>query len=76
MEKVLGREHPVTLCCMSCLASALQKQGKYKEAEQIGRQALEGRKTLGQEHPDTLSSMRHLAAVQQNQVKAHDNRGA
>jgi hypothetical protein len=35
MEKVLGREHPSTLSSMGNLASVLDIQGKYDEAEQM-----------------------------------------
>ena len=40
----------------------LQGQGKYDEAEEMNRRALEGReKELGLNHPDTLSSVYCLA---------------
>ncbi|OCK97424.1 uncharacterized protein K441DRAFT_546848, partial [Cenococcum geophilum 1.58] len=42
--------------------------GRYKEAEQINQQALEGRKkALGKEHPSTLISVSNLALVLQYQ---------
>jgi len=42
----------------------LQYQGKYEEAEQINRRALEGyEKALGKEHPNTLTSVNNLAFV-------------
>ena len=45
-------------------------QEKYKEAEQMHRQALEGlKKVLGEEHPNTLDSMNSLAIVLNNQGK-------
>jgi tetratricopeptide (TPR) repeat protein len=44
--------------------------GKYQEAENMHRQALELReKALGKEHPDTLMSMNNLAAVLRQQGK-------
>jgi len=44
--------------------------GKYQEAEQMHRQALELKeKVLGKEHPDTLNSMNSLANVLGNQGK-------
>jgi Flp pilus assembly protein TadD len=47
-ESVLGKEHPSTLTSMSNLALVLDDRGKYEEAEQIHRQALELRaKVLG-----------------------------
>jgi hypothetical protein len=57
-EKVLGREHPDTLTSMSNLASVLNSQGKYEEAEKMHRRALEMKEVmLGREHPSTLASM-------------------
>jgi len=53
---------------MSNLASVLQDQGKYEEAEQMNRRALEGReKALGKENSDTLTSVNNLALVLQDQ---------
>ena len=40
MRKFLGVEHPDTLTSMNNLASVLDNQGKYEEAEEIHRQAL------------------------------------
>src|ERR1700727_2561557 len=69
-EEVLGKEHPETITSVSNLASVLQDQGKYQEAEVLYRQALEGReKMLGKEHPETLVSISKLALVLQNQGK-------
>jgi hypothetical protein len=59
--KAQGREHPDTLTSVNNLGSVLERQGKYKEAEAIHQQALEGReKALGPEHPDMLISVRDL----------------
>src|SRR5205814_1714001 len=53
-EKVLGRDHPVTLRGVNNRAMALQAQGKYEAAEEMNRRALEGwEKALGRDHPDT-----------------------
>jgi hypothetical protein len=42
-------------------------QGRYEEAEQMNRRALEGReKALGKEHLDTLTSVNNLALVLQD----------
>ena len=61
-EKVLGREHPNTLTCVSQLGSVLESQGKYDEAEAMRRRALdEYEKVLGLDHPLTLASVYHLA---------------
>ena len=40
-EKVLGRVHPDTLTSMNNLAIALEKQGKYAEAEAVHIRALQ-----------------------------------
>ena len=61
-EKVLGPEHPDTLESINNLASVLNSQGKYEEAEAMHRQTLAGcEKVLGHEHPDTLTSVYYLA---------------
>ena len=39
-EKMLGKEHPDTLTSMNNLASVLDRQGKYEEAEKMHRQEL------------------------------------
>ncbi|KAK5100020.1 hypothetical protein LTS08_005735 [Lithohypha guttulata] len=56
----------------SNLARALSQQDKYKEAENLHRQALQARKqVLGPEHPDTLRNIDDLAGVLSQQGK-HD----
>jgi tetratricopeptide (TPR) repeat protein len=68
--KVLGTGHPDTLTSVSNLALVLRDQGKYKEAEEMHRRALEGKeKVLGTEHPYTLISVNNLASVLQDQGK-------
>ena len=63
---MLGKEHPDTLVSVNNLASVLQYQGNYEEAEQMNRRALEGKeKALGKEHPSTLTSVNNLALVLQ-----------
>jgi tetratricopeptide (TPR) repeat protein len=48
VEKVLGAEHPNALISIHNLGSALEKQGKYEEAESMYRRALGGyEKVLG-----------------------------
>jgi tetratricopeptide (TPR) repeat protein len=67
---VLGKEHPSTLNSMNNPALVLGDQGKYEEAEQMHRQALQLKeKVLGKEHPDTLKSINNLAVVLRNQEK-------
>ncbi|KAI8686582.1 NACHT domain-containing protein [Fusarium keratoplasticum] len=54
----------------SLLGSVLRYQGKYEEAEQMNRRALEGHeKVLGREHPHTLGSISNLGLVLQYQGK-------
>ena len=55
---------------MSNLASVLQHQGKYEEAEQMNQQALERReKALRKEHPSTLISVGNLAYLYHQQKR-------
>ena len=55
---------------MNNLASVLRGQGKYKQAEEMHRQALTLQETvLGKEHPDTLASINNLATVLSDQGK-------
>ncbi|KAI4264617.1 MAG: hypothetical protein L6R42_000279 [Xanthoria sp. 1 TBL-2021] len=65
-----GEEYPATLASVGNLASVLQYQGKYEEAEQINRRALDWyKKVLGEEHPNTLISVGNLASVLRYQGK-------
>jgi hypothetical protein len=53
---------------MNNLAAVLTSQGRYKEAEVIGRQTLaRSKKVLGPEHPYTLKSMSNLERVLERQ---------
>jgi hypothetical protein len=48
----------------------LERQGKYKEAEAMHRQALRGyEKVLGPEHPETLTSVNNVGLVLERQGK-------
>jgi len=53
---------------LATLATVLDDQSKYEEAEEMSRQALGLRETmvLGKEHPSTLTSMNNLALVYWN----------
>jgi tetratricopeptide (TPR) repeat protein len=73
-RRILGEEHPETLDSMNNLAIVLgrqgtlatvtEMQGKFAEAEQLHRQALDiKRRVLGEEHPATLDSVNNLAIV-------------
>ncbi|KAI4599602.1 hypothetical protein KJ359_001699 [Pestalotiopsis sp. 9143b] len=55
---------------LSVVADSHDELGKYAEAEEMDREALELRKlVLGPEHPDTLASMNNLALVLRSQGK-------
>ncbi len=55
-EKTLGSDHPGTLTSANNLALALYRLGKFKEAEEADRRALEGRERVTwEEDPDTLA---------------------
>ncbi|KEF51034.1 uncharacterized protein A1O9_12918 [Exophiala aquamarina CBS 119918] len=63
-EKVLGLDYPSTLTSVNNLASVLQDQGKYTEAEEINRRALAGfGEGLGLDYPYTLTSVSNLVLV-------------
>lgn len=51
------------------MATVLQDQGKYEEAEEVNRRALVEYEALGRSTPDTLTCMRNLATVLQDQGK-------
>jgi hypothetical protein len=52
------------LTVASNLALSLSGQGKYADAERIGREVLGvKRRVLGEEHPDTLNSAIHLGTT-------------
>jgi hypothetical protein len=55
---------------MNSLANVLGNQGKYKQAEEMHRQALRLMETwLGKEHPSTSTSMNNLVKVLSDQGK-------
>ena len=71
---MLGAENPSTLTSMNKLALVLSRQGKYKQAEQMYRQALRLRETvLGKEHTSTLASVNNLASVLSDHVSPNCN---
>ena len=45
-KRVLGLEHPDTLTSMANLALTYENQGRWKEAEKLGMQAMETRKRV------------------------------
>ena len=53
-KRILGDEHPNTLCAMSDLAVSYSNIGQTKKAMQLREQTLELRKRIwGDEHPDS-----------------------
>jgi hypothetical protein len=61
-KRVLGSDHPGTLASMANLALMYQKQGQWKEAEELGAQVMEVFKRVqGPDHPNTFTSMGYLA---------------
>jgi tetratricopeptide (TPR) repeat protein len=69
-EAELGKENLKTLETMNGLVVALERHGKYSEAEPLCQQALTLCKKLsGKEHPNTLVSMNNLAQLLWNQGK-------
>ena len=68
--KALGEDHPDTANSYNNLATTLDGQGKYAEAEAMFRQALAIRlKALGEGHPDTANSYNNLAETLRDQGK-------
>jgi hypothetical protein len=58
---------------MANLAATYMNQGRWKEAEELGVQVMETRKTaLGEEHPDTLTSMNNLAFTLRGQDRTDE----
>src|SRR5258708_8325345 len=65
-RRVLGPEPPEPLRNMLNLATSIQHQGRYADAEKLDRQTIEiRRRVLGPEHPDTALSMYNLAIVEE-----------
>ncbi|KAH8881765.1 TPR-like protein [Thozetella sp. PMI_491] len=69
-QDVSGNEHPHALTTMYKLASGLNSQGKYEEAEPIYRKTLEfHRHVLSDKHPYTLITMNNFAYCLDKQGK-------
>ena len=69
-ERTQGVDHPETLASANNLGLLLKVQGKFTEAEQFHRRALEGQeRTLGRDHPDTLTSVGNLGSLLKAQGK-------
>jgi len=70
IEEELGPDHPNTLTTVSNLATELQAQGKFDQAEMMNRSALLGREKIrGKFHPETMTSVNNLASVLCDQEK-------
>ena len=64
IERIHGKDHPITLVVVSDLANLLLDQGNYVESEKLSRRALEGKeRVLGTNHPKTLFSVVNLGAA-------------
>ncbi len=69
-RKLLGNEHPDVAIVLSDLASVLNDQRKFAEAETMYREALAvKRKVSGDEHPDVASLLSDLGPVLVSQGK-------
>jgi len=63
-ERLLGKEHPLTLQSRFFQASAINLQGRRQEAEKRFRDVLASqRRVLGEEHPDTLNTLNALGVT-------------
>jgi hypothetical protein len=61
-RRVLGRNHPDTLCSANNLANDLQRLGEYEAARELHEDTLtRRRRILGEDHPETLDSASNLA---------------
>ena len=61
-------DHPGTLSSMRSLASALDDEGRFADAQELYLETLElDRRILGPEHPETLRVMHRLALTLQEQ---------
>jgi hypothetical protein len=58
IETILGKEYPDTLTSMNNIGLKLSDQGKYKQTEEMHRQALRLSETvLGKEHPSKAGTI-------------------
>ena len=73
LHQILGLEHPVIASNLNNLASVIDRQKRYAEAEELHRKALAMRqKLLGPEHPDVAISLNNLASVLGYQGRAQE----
>ena len=73
-EKALGKDHPDVATDYSNLASLLQAQGKYAEAEPLYRRAFDIlQASLGPDHPNTLAAKRNYDSLIQLKAQKSGN---
>jgi hypothetical protein len=71
-KRVLGQDHPDTLSSIANLALIYWDQGRWKEAEELQVQAVNGlRTTLGEDHPSTVVSIANLASFHEERAASH-----
>ena len=67
LESRYGVEHPYALPVLLALVDAYAAQGRYAEAEPLGRRALElSERVLGPEHPDVADALTVLGAMERS----------
>ena len=70
-QRILGKEAPAVMFCLTEQGFLMEKMGQYAVAEDLHRRAYEGRvKVLGEEHPHTLQSLNNLGGALWWQGKA------
>ena len=61
-RRILGKEHPETVDSVGILAWLNALRGRWKEAEELGVEAVEIRRKMhDEEHPHALNDMHNLA---------------
>jgi tetratricopeptide (TPR) repeat protein len=67
-ERLLGRDHPLTLATVNNIALVYKNQGDYTKALELYDRALAGQeRSLGRDHPDTLATVNNMAVVYASQ---------
>ncbi|HBK79655.1 MAG TPA: pilus assembly protein PilF, partial [Nitrospinae bacterium] len=75
-EKALGPEHPDVATGLNNLASVLQAQGLFKEAEPLYKRTLSiVEKSVGPDHPRIVRILRKLAGVYEKLGKKEEAAG-
>jgi eukaryotic-like serine/threonine-protein kinase len=69
-ERLLGPDHPDTICSLNDLAVSLQSKSDFAAAEPLFRRALQvSERTMGKDHPYTMNKVLNLAMT----LKAQGN---